>query len=350
MPTGASVIVTFEVLIDEIPQGNNVVNNANVTGDFLVNPTEPPITVTVPSNTVMTIVNSSGLNVMKSVSATEAGVGDTLTYTVRIQNSGTVTATNVSFLDPIPVGTTFVANSVTINGTPQPGLNPTTGFPLANIPVGGMVTVTFQVTITSVPPNRVLPNNANVTADFQVSPLQPPITIVTISNIVVTRVNVGSLNVMKSVNTLQAGVGDTLTYTILIQNTGTVPATNIVFQDPIPSGTAFVANSVTINGVVQQGADPMLGFPVPNIPVGQTATITFQVTVTSVPSGGNIRNQSNVTASFLINPANPPITTVTNSNFVVTQVNTAQLNIQKSSSVQQAKTWRNLHVFCCYSK
>ena len=45
------------------------------------------------------------------------------------------------------------------------GLNPTTGFPVANIPVGGMVTVAFQVTITSVPPNRVLPNNANVTAD-----------------------------------------------------------------------------------------------------------------------------------------------------------------------------------------
>nr|MBS9407873.1 DUF11 domain-containing protein [Streptococcus oralis] len=103
-----------------------------------------------------------------------------LTYTVRIQNSGTVAATNVSFVDPIPSGTTFVVNSVTINGTPQPGLSPTIGFPLANIPVGGMVTVTFQVTITSVPPNRVLPNNANVTADFQVSPLQPPVTIVTI--------------------------------------------------------------------------------------------------------------------------------------------------------------------------
>ncbi len=336
LPTGASVIVTFEVLIDEIPQGNNVVNNANVTGDFLVNPTEPPITVTVPSNTVMTVVNSSGLNVMKSVSASEAGVGDTLTYTVHIQNSGTVAATNVSFLDPIPSGTTFVANSVTINGTQQPGLDPTIGFPLANIPVGSMVTVIFQVLVTSVPTNRVLPNNANVTADFQVSPLQPPITIVTISNIVVTRVNVGSIHVIKSVNTPQAGVGDTLTYTILIQNTGTVLATNIIFQDPIPSGATFVANSVTINGVVQQGADPIAGFPVTNIPVGQTDTITFQVTVTSVPSGGNIRNQSNVTASFLINPAGPPITTVTNSNFVVTQVNTAQLNIQKSSSVQQA--------------
>ena len=65
MPAGASVIVTFEVLIDEVPLGNNVVNSANVTGDFLVNPTEPPITVTEPSNTVMTVVNSSGLNVIK---------------------------------------------------------------------------------------------------------------------------------------------------------------------------------------------------------------------------------------------------------------------------------------------
>ncbi|HDR7793732.1 TPA: DUF11 domain-containing protein [Bacillus luti] len=336
LSTGASVSVTFEVLIDEIPLGNNVVNNANITGDFLVNPTEPPITVTVLSNTVMTVVNSSGLNVMKSVSASEAGVGDTLTYTVRIQNSGTVAATNVSFLDPIPSGTTFVANSVTINGIPQPGLSPTTGFPLANIPVGEMVTITFQVSIISAPSNRVLLNNANVTADFQVSPLQPPITIVTISNIVSTRVNVGSINVIKGVNTPQAGVGDTLTYTIRIQNTGTVPATNIIFHDLIPSGVTFVANSVTINGVVQQGADPMAGVPVTNIPVGQTATITFQVAVTSVPSGGNIRNQSNVTASFLINPVGPPITTVTNSNFVVTQVNTAQLDIQKSSSVQQA--------------
>ncbi|MCZ2969747.1 DUF11 domain-containing protein, partial [Acinetobacter baumannii] len=124
LPTGASVIVTFEVLIDEIPQGNNVVNNANVTGDFLVNPTEPPITVTVPSNTVMTIVNSSGLNVMKSVSATEAGVGDTLTYSVQVTNTGTVTATNVQFIDVPSPSLEFVPGSVQINGIPQVGLDP----------------------------------------------------------------------------------------------------------------------------------------------------------------------------------------------------------------------------------
>ncbi|MDR4369749.1 DUF11 domain-containing protein, partial [Bacillus cereus] len=80
--------------------------------------------------------------------------------------------------------------------------------------------------------------------------------------------NVGSIIVVKRANTQEACVGDTLTYTILIQTTGTVPATISVFGDPVASGTAFVTNRVTINGVVLQGADPMIGFPVPNIPVG----------------------------------------------------------------------------------
>ncbi|MGH1053339.1 DUF11 domain-containing protein [Bacillus cytotoxicus] len=333
---GESVVITFEVLIVESPLGNNVINEANVTGDFLVNPTEPPITVTTPSNTVVTAINSAELSVRKSVNTNESGVGDILTYTVRIQNNGTVLATNVSFLDPIPAETTFIPNSVVINEVPQPGLDPTIGFSLESISPGSMVTVTFQVTVTSVPVSKVIPNNANVTADFQVSPLQPPITIVTISNIVVTRVNIGAIHVIKSVNTSEAGIGDTLTYTVLIQNTGNVPATNIMFQDLIPDGALFVANSVTINGVLQPGLDPAVGFALPDIPVRETATVTFQVTVMSIPSGRNITNQSNVTASFLINPDQPPITTTTDSNFVVTQINLAQLDIQKSASVQQA--------------
>ncbi len=333
---GESVVITFEVLIVEPPLGNNVINEANVTGDFLVNPTEPPITVTTPSNTVVTAINSAELSVRKSVNTNESGVGDILTYTVRIQNNGTVLATNVSFLDPIPAETTFIPNSVVINEVPRPGLDPTIGFSLESISPGSMVTVTFQVTVTSVPVSKVIPNNANVTADFQVSPLQPPITIVTISNIVVTRVNIGAIHVIKSVNTSEAGIGDTLTYTVLIQNTGNVPATNIMFQDLIPDGALFVANSVTINGVLRPGLDPAVGFALPDIPVRETATVTFQVTVMSIPSGRNITNQSNVTASFLINPEQPPITTTTDSNFVVTQINLAQLDIQKSASVQQA--------------
>ncbi len=75
-----------------------------------------------------------------------------------------------------------------------------------------------------------------------------------------TQVNTGGLNVIKEVNTTQAAVGDTLTHTIAVQNTGNVPLTNVFFQDPISSAVSFVANSVTINGVQQSGLNPNTGF------------------------------------------------------------------------------------------
>ncbi len=63
----------------------------------------------------------------------------------------------------------------------------------------------------------------SVSANFVVNPNQPPVTINRMTNTVVTQINTGGLNVIKEVNTTQAAVGDTLTYTIAVQNTGNVP-------------------------------------------------------------------------------------------------------------------------------
>ncbi|MCR9020398.1 DUF11 domain-containing protein, partial [Bacillus paranthracis] len=80
-----------------------------------------------------------------------------------------------------------------------------------------------------------------------------------------------------------ATIGSRLTYTIVVQNTGTLPAQNVTFTDPIPAGTTFVPNSVTVDGVATAG-NPATGIPISNIPAGGSVTITFQVDVTSVPT------------------------------------------------------------------
>ena len=136
-----------------------------------------------------------------------ATVNDVLTYTITIENIGNVLATNVIFQDPIPVGTTFIANSVTVDGVSQPGANPATGFTVANISPGGSRTVTFQVRVISTPSGGTIANRGNVSANFVVNPNQPPITINRQTNTVVTQVNTGGLNVIKEVNTTQAAVG-----------------------------------------------------------------------------------------------------------------------------------------------
>lgn len=50
-----------------------------------------------------------------------------------------------------------------------------------------------------------------------------------------------------------ATIGSRLNYTIVVQNTGTLPAQNVTFTDPLPAGTTFVPNSVTVDGVATAG-------------------------------------------------------------------------------------------------
>ncbi|WP_045577392.1 DUF11 domain-containing protein, partial [Desulfosporosinus sp. I2] len=109
---------------------------------------------------------------------------DTLTYTAVITNQGNVEASNVFFLDVPSVGTVFIPGTVTINGVPQAGLNPTVGFsipaspPNDVIPPGGVVTVTFQVTISSLPVPPQIRNNALVDYRFG----EPPVIVTAVSN------------------------------------------------------------------------------------------------------------------------------------------------------------------------
>ncbi|MBJ8206377.1 DUF11 domain-containing protein, partial [Bacillus cereus] len=78
-------------------------------------------------------------------------IDDIITYTVTFQNLQTVQLTNILFTDSIPVGTTFIPNSVTINGIPTSDVDPALGIPLGTLNPSQSVVVTFQVRVVSIP-------------------------------------------------------------------------------------------------------------------------------------------------------------------------------------------------------
>src|SRR5262245_9015562 len=89
----------------------------------------------------------------------------------------------------------------------------------------------------------------------------------------------GAMSVDKAI----AATADVLTYTVLIDNsTGTTAANNVVFSDTLAAGTSYVADSFTLNGVPQPGADPTAGVTLGTIAAGTIATIRFQARVDSV--------------------------------------------------------------------
>lgn len=73
--------------------------------------------------------------------------GDTLHYTIELVNTGLADATNVTFNDAIPTGTTFVGSSLTIGtiGQPDPG-DPINLTPLT-VTAGNSLVIEFDVTI-----------------------------------------------------------------------------------------------------------------------------------------------------------------------------------------------------------
>ena len=114
----------------------------------------------------------------------------------------------------------------------------------------------------------------------------------------------------KTVDRATANLGDTLTYTVAVQNTGQDGAAGTTFTDAIPAGTVFVPGSIRLNGaLVSDAAGDDLGeFAGGRVAVrlgtgatagaggllapGASATVSFQVTVATagLASGATIEN------------------------------------------------------------
>lgn len=118
---------------------NKVSNTASITYDGK----------TINSNKVDTLLLLAP-TIVKAVDKLSAAVGSTLTYTITITNLALGAITNLPFSDSIPDGTTYVADSFTVNGTK---VTPTVTskvltYTIPTIPSLGVSVVKFDVQVT----------------------------------------------------------------------------------------------------------------------------------------------------------------------------------------------------------
>ncbi len=99
--------------------------------------------------------------------------------------------------------------------------------------------------------------------------------------------------------------GDTLTYTITVQNTGGIIITGATLTDAIPAGTNYVGGSTSMNGTpvadiaglmpfTSGGAINSSGLASGSIANGNNAVIVFQVVTDCCPGVSSISNQASV--------------------------------------------------------
>ena len=253
--------------------------------------------------------------------------GETLRYTITVQNNGSDNATNVTLADMVPGNTTYVADSTTLDGNPVadgPNGSPLIGgIALGDVAVGDpALTVVFDVVVyPDVPDGTIISNQAFVSAvDHGLAdvPSDDPRTEVLDDP---TRDVVGNYPLLfaeKSaalqIDNGSPGIvdpGDTLRYTITIyNNSASVPATMVELLDNVPANVTYVANSTLLDGAPVGQPDGGV-FPLEaQIPVGNngvldpgaSTTVQFDMLVDAlVPRGTLIVNQGTVYSAEVAN-------------------------------------------------
>lgn len=252
-------------------------NQSNIAFNYVL-PDGQTIAAELDSNIVNTEILTYSVPKIKSGDKTFMQEGETSVHTVVITNNSTTALLNMSLKDNMSNGATYVAGSVTVNGVAQPTYDPIAGFPLPDLAVGAAVTVTYTIQANN--PMTASPVTDYATLNYSVDdPLRSIVNFSENTNTVSVQIISNRITNVKSVDKAFAVAGDTLHYTSVITNTGSLLKSDLVFTDPIPVGTTFVAGSVKINGSAFPAYDPQAGFALPDLAVGAAVTVEFDVTV-----------------------------------------------------------------------
>ncbi|CCH33272.1 GEVED domain-containing protein [Actinosynnema sp. NPDC047251] len=287
LAVGATATVTYTVIVQNPPTGDftlgNAVTSTTPGGNCPAGSTDPRCGTTTPV---------SGIDLTKSVDRTDAKPGDVVTYTVLVRNTGTTPLTAATFSDNLAdvVDDATWGGATATTGTAayaEPTLTWT-----GDVPVGGTATITYTVTVKNPPTGDFRLANVVTSStpggNCPAGSTDPDCT---------TSTPVAGLGITKTAAPASVKPGDTVTYTVVVANTGQTVHPGATFTDDLTGvvdDATYNADAAATLGTTSYTA-PRLTWT-GDLAVGATATITYTVTVKN-PVPGDFRLANAVTSS-----------------------------------------------------
>lgn len=249
--------------------------------------------------TIRTLVNK--VELIKTSNVIGAVVGDTISYTLKVVNSGEVTAENMVVKDPLTAGLVY-DNNLKVNGIPTAG-NITTGISIGNVAAGQMVLITFNAKVTSVPQDKELENQGSASYVYRKDPAAAPIDAVALSNINKVTVYSPKLDMTKVSSTPSVVIGENFVYTIQVTNSGDITLNNVIVVDDLPA--SFIVQGITVDGVAING-DIRAGLNIGTLGIGQTKTLKVTIKVADTATISTFNNIAKGVGEAIVDPGQPP--------------------------------------------
>ncbi|MBN7813050.1 DUF11 domain-containing protein, partial [Algoriphagus sp. H41] len=317
---GATETVSFSVLVNENLTGVDQISNVALVKSLPEDPgteTFPPLENENPSDpdesgepvTDIPVQKIFSAEIWKAVTVDgdaatlEVQGGETLVYTIYIRNTGNQDLIDLVIGDDLPLGLSYSSGG-TLTGN-------TVGFSIPSLAVGetivgGTFTATVNEDLTGVEEIRNIArlSSAELASELQslppldnTNPIDPdttaePGTVLDVAPLhVLDFAKIGLSNNAESDG--KAVVGDEITYTLTVSNSGNKALSNVSVVDQIPANTTVIDNG---GGTLADGA---LTFTIASLMVGESEELVFSVRVDAVSGSDPIINNAE---AFYSNP------------------------------------------------
>ena len=286
---GQTKTVRFDVLVNSSAYGMTIENTAIASGSNAPDTEDTDDGVTIEDG------KADGHAGAKSANKTTARVGDTITYTIALENGALATAdwTGATVTDVLPDGVSFAGNvqkdgQATTEYSYDSYSRTLTLTPYAIAP-DTQVVYTFDVTVDEGMQGKFIVNTAILMDGDEQIPL-PDAGV---------EIDEGEADpiVFKSASVSEANVGDTFTYEITVKNgdRATAPWKNVVAYDTLPTGVKLIGNVYINNEVaLYKLSGNALSVLIGDLAAGESVTVSFDVQVLDAAAGTKLQNSVNV--------------------------------------------------------
>jgi uncharacterized repeat protein (TIGR01451 family) len=283
-PVGSRLVYTIVATVDDEPPVASVVNTATITppAGGICDGSGPRS-----CDAEVSLPVAPQIELSKSVEPAEAVPGETLIWTVTVTNTGRTDAAGTQIHDPVPPGIDSASVSWTCSASggaecPSASGSGAVDEAAAVFPPGAQLVYTITATVPDEPPpfientaaamppgtSRCMPGNT--LPPCHASTHTPSAANVSLAKTVVDESGNGV-----------AEPGETLTYTIVLSNSGGSAAVDYGVSDPLDVNTTFV--SASDGGLLNGDTVTWSGL---TVPAGGTLALTVAVTVDDpIPSG-----------------------------------------------------------------
>ncbi|WP_331775854.1 LamG-like jellyroll fold domain-containing protein [Sulfurospirillum sp. 1612] len=258
----------------------------SITNNATASTTTGELSTTNNSTTLTTQVLGADLNIVKKPDNGSTDIGTEYTYTIKTTNAGEVAADNVVVTDTLDPDMSFISDSAGCSRSGQ-----TLTCTKTSMAPGETWSFTVKVKMPTTSLDDVT-NTASVTTDTD----QQNTT--NTSDTVTTHIKGPNLNITKSANVTDVGLGKTFSYTINVSNVNTAPASDADIEDQLPSGVSII--NILSNDGWNCPATPITGTfhcTKATIPGSSSSSITFEAQAPSATTG-TVQNTAKISHSL----------------------------------------------------